>query len=184
VGGAGPDAVRGAVAEGDAGKGSDFLEFETFVAAAAAISPPAHLIALLGGEVGLRSGEMRALAWTDIDFAKRQVCVAQERLARPSRAAERQPDPVCPGDGPGEGDASSISPSPGPLVLYRRNGSAMPEYTLRDLLLRVGRLAILRHSGPHMLRHTFCSHLIMRGAHVTAVKELAGCGTSIWRRVC
>ena len=25
-----------------------------------------------------------------------------------------------------------------------------------------------------MLRHTFCSHLIMRGALVTAVKELAG----------
>lgn len=44
----------------------------------------------------------------------------------------------------------------------------MPEYTLRDLLLRVGRVANLRHSGPHMLRHTFCSHLIMRGELVTA----------------
>jgi site-specific recombinase XerD len=62
----------------------------------------------------------------------------------------------------------------GPLVLYRKDGRPMPEYTLRDLLLRVGRLANLRHSGPHMLRHTFCSHLIMRGALVTAVKELAG----------
>jgi hypothetical protein len=27
--------------------------------------------------VGLHSGEMRALAWTDIDFVKRQVCVAK-----------------------------------------------------------------------------------------------------------
>jgi site-specific recombinase XerD len=50
----------------------------------------------------------------------------------------------------------------------------MPEYTRRDLLVGVGRLANLCHSGPHMLRHTFCSHLTMRKALVTAVKELAG----------
>lgn len=28
--------------------------------------------------------------------------------------------------------------------------------------------------GRHILRHTFCSHLAMRGATVMAVKELAG----------
>jgi len=30
---------------------------------------------LLGGEAGLRCGEMMALAWTDVDLAKRQLCV-------------------------------------------------------------------------------------------------------------
>ena len=29
-------------------------------------------------------------------------------------------------------------------------------------------------SGVHILRHTFCSHLAMRGAPVRAIQELAG----------
>ena len=34
-----------------------------------------HLIVLLGGEAGLRCGEMIALEWGDVDLAKRQLCV-------------------------------------------------------------------------------------------------------------
>jgi len=30
------------------------------------------------------------------------------------------------------------------------------------------------NNGPHMLRHTFCSHLAMRGAPARAIQELAG----------
>jgi site-specific recombinase XerD len=32
----------------------------------------------------------------------------------------------------------------------------------------------LRNNGPHILRHTFCSHLAMRGAPARAIQELAG----------
>ena len=35
------------------------------------------LVVLLGGEAGLRCGEMMALEWTDIDFAKRQLTAAR-----------------------------------------------------------------------------------------------------------
>ena len=34
-----------------------------------------HLIVLLGGEAGLRCGEMMALEWSDVDLGKRQLCV-------------------------------------------------------------------------------------------------------------
>ena len=30
------------------------------------------------------------------------------------------------------------------------------------------------HGGVHILRHTFCSHLAMRGAPARAIQELAG----------
>ena len=30
------------------------------------------------------------------------------------------------------------------------------------------------HEGVHILRHTFCSHLAMRGAPARAIQELAG----------
>ncbi len=36
------------------------------------------------------------------------------------------------------------------------------------------RLAGLRQAGVHLLRHTFCSHLAMKGAPTRAIQELAG----------
>ena len=54
----------------------DFDEFERFVDLARS-EALALLIVLLGGEAGLRCGEMMALEWTDIDFAKRQLTVAR-----------------------------------------------------------------------------------------------------------
>ena len=43
----------------------------------AAGEPQAQLVVLLGGEAGLRCGEMMALEWTDVDLDKRQLCVAR-----------------------------------------------------------------------------------------------------------
>jgi integrase len=34
-----------------------------------------HLIVLLGGDAGLRYGEIMALEWRDVDLHKRLVCV-------------------------------------------------------------------------------------------------------------
>jgi integrase len=35
----------------------------------------AYFIVLLGGEAGLRCGEIIALEWSDVDLGKRQLCV-------------------------------------------------------------------------------------------------------------
>ena len=35
-------------------------------------------------------------------------------------------------------------------------------------------VSVMLKSGVHILRHTFCSHLAMRGAPVRAIQELAG----------
>jgi integrase len=45
----------------------DFQEIRRVVEAAMADGRAAHLIALLGGEAGLRRGEMMALEWLDVD---------------------------------------------------------------------------------------------------------------------
>lgn len=52
----------------------DFEEYERLVAATEA-EPNANLVVLLGGEAGLRCGEIMALEWTDVDLANRQICV-------------------------------------------------------------------------------------------------------------
>ena len=51
----------------------DFEEYEQLVNAAGT-EPNAFLIVLLGGEAGLRCGEMMALE-PDVDLGKRQICV-------------------------------------------------------------------------------------------------------------
>ena len=53
----------------------DFDEYERLVAAAKAIDRRTSVLVLLSGEAGLRSGEMMALEWTDIDLIKRLLCV-------------------------------------------------------------------------------------------------------------
>jgi integrase len=55
----------------------DFEEYERLVEAAHADSPTAYLVALLGGEAGLRCGEMMALEWSDVNLAKQQLTVAR-----------------------------------------------------------------------------------------------------------
>jgi integrase len=53
----------------------DFDDYERLVAAAKVLDPNAYLIVLLGGEAGLRCGEIIALEWSDVDLGKRQLCV-------------------------------------------------------------------------------------------------------------
>jgi integrase len=43
--------------------------------AAKSLDRQAHLIVLMGGDAGLRCGEMMALEWQDVDLHKRQLCV-------------------------------------------------------------------------------------------------------------
>lgn len=45
---------------------------------------------------------------------------------------------------------------------------------VRDFVERSARRTQLAKSGVHRLRHTFCSHLAMRGAPARAIEELAG----------
>ena len=65
----------------------DFDQYERLVAAANVTDVRAYVLVLLGGEAGLRLGEMVALEWRDIDLVKRQLCVARsswkEQVATP-----------------------------------------------------------------------------------------------------
>jgi integrase len=55
----------------------DFGDYERLVEGAHAIDWRIHVIVLLGGDAGLRCGEMIALDWCDVDLVNRQLCVRQ-----------------------------------------------------------------------------------------------------------
>lgn len=63
----------------------------------------------------------------------------------------------------------------GPNVLALEGGGAVEENTVQDWVEQATRRAGLTPSRSlHILRHTFCSHLAMRGAPAKAIQELAG----------
>ena len=55
----------------------DFDAFEQLVAAAQAVDANTHLIVLLGGDGGLRCGEMMALEWSDVNLRTRQLRISR-----------------------------------------------------------------------------------------------------------
>jgi integrase len=57
----------------------DFEEYEQLVGAAHRLGRTAYLVVLLGGEAGLRLGEITALEWSDVDLHKRQLCVQRSQ---------------------------------------------------------------------------------------------------------
>lgn len=59
-------------------------------------------------------------------------------------------------------------------MLCLDEGSPLTKKVVQNLVRRAARRVNLLHDGVHVLRHTFCSHLSMRGAPVRAIQELAG----------
>jgi len=59
-------------------------------------------------------------------------------------------------------------------VICQDDGQALTRQMVQYRALRTARRAKLAEDGVHILRHTFCSHLAMRGAPIKAVQELAG----------
>jgi site-specific recombinase XerD len=64
----------------------------------------------------------------------------------------------------------------GERVLCLEDGAQMTDKILRRLITAAKRRAQLpvKPGALHILRHTFCSHLAMRGAPAKAIQELAG----------
>ena len=61
-----------------------------------------------------------------------------------------------------------------PRVLATAHGGAFTQKMVQDRVRWAARRAQLEADGVHILRHTFCSHLAMRGAPARAIQELAG----------
>jgi integrase len=152
----------------------DFADFERLVAGAKATGQRAYLIALLGGEAGLRCGEMIGLEWTDVDSDRRQLCVRQSdwrgHIVVPKGGRLRHvPMTIRLATALTEhGQGQSAR------VLCQADGSPMTHGTVREDVRRAAKRGGLTITGVHRLRHTFCSHLAMRGAPARAIQELAG----------
>ena len=152
----------------------DFDEYERLVEAAKAADPNAYLIVLLGGDAGLRCGEMMALEWRDVDLGKRQLCVQRSEWkghVTVPKGGRLRYVPMTVRLAAGLRDHRHLRAA---RVLCQPDGSPLSADRVKHHVERAARRAQLNANGVHRLRHTFCSHLAMRGAPARAIQELAG----------
>ena len=152
----------------------DFEDYSRLVEAAQAIHAQAYLVVLLGGDAGLRCGEMLALEWPDVDLRRRQLRIQRSDWRGNVTATKSGRPRAVPVTTRLEKALRGHKHLRGPRVLCHEDGSPLTHTSLRNLTQRAARKAGLAKHGLHLLRHTFCSHLSMRGAPARAIQELAG----------
>ena len=153
----------------------EFEEYERLIEAAAKIDTPTLVAILLGGDAGLRRGEIVALRRIDVDLRRRQLKVEVndwKGIVDTPKSGRGRVVPLT------ETLFEALTKNRhlrGDRVLTLGDGSPVPGHTLRDWVERAQRRAGLEATGNvHILRHTFCSHLAMRGAAPKAIQDLAG----------
>lgn len=150
-----------------------FDEYDRLVQAADRLGLDTYLLVLLGGDAGLRLGEMMALEWSDVDLQKRKLCVQHSDWkghVTTTKGGRLRHVPMT------ERLAAALHAHRhlrGKRVLVRASGEPLTMKIVQDHVARAARKAAVR-PGVHILRHTFCSHLAMGGVATRAIQELAG----------
>ena len=117
---------------------------------------------------------MLALEWRDVDLRQGQVCVRRSdwegHITVPKGGRQRYvPLTIRLATA-----LRAYRHLNSPRVLCQPDGSPLTRKTVQSWMRRVTRRAGITNSGVHVLKHTFCSHLAMRGAPARAIQELAG----------
>jgi len=151
------------------------LDYERLVEAAEKVDARTHLAVLLGGDAGLRLGEILALEWSDVDKGRALLKVRQtmyeEKVTLPKGGKPR----VIPMTARLRAALAAHRHLRGDRVLYQDDGRPADKWWLKWALDVAERRAGLRRGGRvHILRHTFCSRLAARNVPMLTIKELAG----------
>jgi integrase len=151
----------------------DFDQYERLLSTARRRGAEAYLMVLLGGDAGLRLGEIVALEWRDIDSAARRLTVERSdwrgHVTVPKGGRSRQL-PMT------QRLTAALKASRhlrSERVLCLPDGVPITRDRVIKAVRGAQRAAGLQQ-GVHILRHSFCSHLAMKGAPARAIQELAG----------
>lgn len=137
-------------------------------------------------KVGPRAGELLGLTWDKVDLVKREIRI-DEQLARASSGSKGGAAIAHGKLVPLKAGERTVAAAPsvvealkrirhlrGPWVFCDAEGNPYTREDLARKLEQWARRAGLRRMHPHGLRHTFCSHLTMRGVNLKKIQVWAG----------
>jgi site-specific recombinase XerD len=128
-------------------------------------------------DAGLRAGEACALRIGDVDLAKGWVRVEQGKGGR-DRVVPLADTACIAIEGyiaHARSELASRSDRSSDLLFLNARGKAMTTRDARRIVSRVGGAALDgRPVWPHLLRHSFATHLLEGGADLRSVQELLG----------
>jgi site-specific recombinase XerD len=150
----------------------EFLSEDETYLLIAACPEPLDRIVTVAVKTGLRRGELFALEWRDVDFDRGLIHVRQSKNGDqrhvPMSAKAREAFIAQQKRG-----RRLVGGVVSPYVFPSADGGRRK--TFRNGLEKALRKAkIRRHIRPHDLRHTFASHLVMKGVDIRTVAELMG----------
>jgi integrase len=153
----------------------DFLDFdEANRLVNATEDPQLKTMVLTALRTGMRHGELLALRWQDVDLVAGRIMVRQNvvrgRIGTPKSGKPRE---IPLGDEV-RAALKAHRHLRGPLVFSDLDGHMLTDSEPKNPLMHACKRAGLRNVGWHVLRHTFASHLAMRGATLKVIQDLLG----------
>lgn len=123
---------------------------------------------------GIRLAELVGLQNKDIDLQKRQIKVLgkrnKERLIPFGNTLERSIDKYI-----SERDKMTGSIQPEDTFFITKKGLKIyKKLVYRIVNSYLSKVSTLKKKSPHVLRHTFATHMLNNGADLNAIKELLG----------
>ncbi|MCB9789353.1 MAG: site-specific integrase [Deltaproteobacteria bacterium] len=151
-------------------------EVGPFLDAARSVGDRWYTFFLLAIRTGLRKGELYALHWSEVDFEGRTITVKYTHWRDgviPPKGGRTRVVPMS-----GEVEAALRAwreKSPGKLVFPGYGGQLPTHMTpANDAFTLILKRAGLRHMRVHDLRHTFASHLVLKGCSLRVIQLLLG----------
>lgn len=152
----------------------EFFDFDQAARLVAATAPEWRTLVLLALRTGLRLGELLALRWCDVDLDRARLvvrrAVARGIVGTPKSGKAREVDLS-------EQARDALRAHRhlrGELVFCDERGAMLPRSAVKWPLYSACKRAGLPRVGWHVLRHTFASHLVMRGQPLKTAQELLG----------
>lgn len=129
------------------------------------------LLELLYG-TGMRLSELINLQETDLDLIGKKVKVlgkrSKYRIIPLHRTLEELLRDYL------NAKNSSLTLSSDFLLVTDKRNQLYPVFVQRKVKYYIEQISTIQKKSPHMLRHTFATHLLNRGADLNAIKELLG----------
>ena len=157
---------------------TDYLTAEECVRLLAHADGVVHELILMALRTGMRQGELKGLQWSSVEWTARMITVRHSKCdytdALGSPKSNRQRHIPMHSD---VYDALLRRKNETGYVFLDANKRPFDHQRLKVRLASVCKRAGLRRIGWHTLRHTFASHLAMRGVPLGAVQALLGHST-------